>query len=175
MSDLCLTLEGCHHWLAELFQDFENIMLLSSGCHCSCWEINSKFYCCFFEDQVPYFPLDAPSISSLSLIFSNLITICLGIVFLVFLCLSCWGLKSSQMSAQCFSSGLEILTYHLFRHGCTPFPLRFSWCFVIYTYHVQMPLRLFSVFFIFCLSQHQSLYFIVFSLLFICLNHLLSF
>ena len=55
-----LAFEACHHWiqnsrLAELFQDFKNIMLPSSGCHCFCWEINSNSYCCFFEDLMSFF------------------------------------------------------------------------------------------------------------------------
>lgn len=105
--------------VVRILPGFQNITSLLSGCHCFCWEINSK-YCCFFENHV-FCSLTASSIFLLSLIFSNLTIMCKGVVFFVFILLRFIIFPNSIW---CLLSILEILRQHLFKHFF--YPILFS-------------------------------------------------
>lgn len=100
----------------RILPGLQNITSVPSGCHCFCWEINSKCYCCFSESHV-FCSLTASSMFLLSLIFSNLTIMCKGVVFFVFLLLR---FVIFPNSIWCLLSILEILRQHLFKHFFYP-------------------------------------------------------
>lgn len=155
--------------IGKILTELQNIMSLSSGCHCFYWEISSKSYCCFSEYHMLFFSVS--SIFPLSFFSSNFTMMCIGTVSFEFILLRFVIFSNLCLISFINFGNSQVPSLHtflgLYMSGNLHVPTMNTSLFGSFPY--------FSPFFSLSISLGILHYLHFTKFLFRCLNHLLSF